>query len=104
MLPNNTWAHSSSRLHDLKSWFRASNPVQHARIELRRYQPIGQPTGREVFPGFVARSVSDPASVLCSAGECAQLWWDARDRIAAAEVAMSFGRRWSANATQPVCA
>lgn len=69
-----------------------------------RYQPIGQPTGREVFPGFVARSASDPASVLGDAGAWARLWWDARDRIAAGEVAMTFGGRWNANATQPVCA
>ena len=29
-----------------------------------RYQPIGQPTGREWFPGFVARSRAPPETVL----------------------------------------
>ncbi len=35
-----------------------------------RYQPIGQPTGRPAFPGFVARSRKRPGDVL----RCAQAW------------------------------
>lgn len=69
-----------------------------------RYQPVGEPTGREVFPGFVARSRSNPASELTDAAEWAQLWWGARDRIAAGDVEMRFGGRWNHNASQPVCA
>ncbi|NNF63216.1 MAG: phytanoyl-CoA dioxygenase [Acidimicrobiia bacterium] len=69
-----------------------------------RYQPIGQPTGRDVFPGFVARSMADPDSVLSDHQQWAQLWWDARDRIASGEVDMRFGGRWNHNSTQPVCA
>lgn len=69
-----------------------------------RYQPIGQPTGRNVFPGFVARSRTHPESVLTDPDEWAQLWWDARDRIAAGEVEMAFGRRWNHNTSHPVCA
>lgn len=69
-----------------------------------RYQPIGQPTGRDVFPGFIARSASDPASALTDAKEWAELWWEARDRIASGEVANKFGGRWNHNSTQPVCA
>ncbi len=69
-----------------------------------RYQPIGQATGRSVFPGFVARSAADPASALTDPAAWAQLWWDARDRIVAGEVEMSFGGRWIHNAIQPVCA
>ncbi len=30
----------------------------------RRCNPIGQPTGREAFPGFVARSRANPDSEL----------------------------------------
>ena len=48
-----------------------------------RYNPIGQPTGRPHFPGFVARSRLNPDSVLDDWREWAQLWRDARDRLAA---------------------
>ena len=46
-----------------------------------RYHPTGEPTGRPMFPGFVARSRSDPASELHSATEWKALWEDARSRI-----------------------
>lgn len=69
-----------------------------------RYQPIGQPTGRDVFPGFVARSASDPGSALTDPAQWAELWWQARDRIVVGEVENKFGGRWNHNATQPVCA
>lgn len=69
-----------------------------------RYQPVGQPTGREVFPGFIARSAANPEAALTDPKEWAELWWDARDRIAAGQVEMKFGQRWVHNATQPVCA
>ncbi len=69
-----------------------------------RYQPVGQPTGRSVFPGFVARSAANPDSVLTDPDEWARLWWNARDRIAGGDVEMKFGTRWNANAAQPVCA
>lgn len=67
-----------------------------------RYQPIGEPTGREVFPGFVARSATH--AVVDDPDEWARLWWGARDRIAAGETAVTFGGRWNANAGQAVCA
>lgn len=69
-----------------------------------RYQPIGEPTGRDVFPGFVARSAAAPDSVLTDPEQWARLWWEARDRIASGEVEMRFGGRWNHNRTQPVCA
>lgn len=69
-----------------------------------RYQPIGQPTGREVFPGFVARSAANPQSALTDAREWADLWWEARDRIVAGQVENRFGGRWNHNANQPMCA
>ncbi len=67
-----------------------------------RYQPIGQPTGRAVFPGFVARSAVRP--VLDDGAAWAQLWWDARDRIAAGRAELRIGGRWDGNAARPVCA
>lgn len=46
-----------------------------------RYQPTSQPTGRPAFPGFVARSRSDPASELRDPVEWARRWNEARERI-----------------------
>lgn len=65
-----------------------------------RYQPIGQPTGRPHFPGFVARSQIDPAQVLRDPDQWAQLWHEARARLAAAEE-QPFNR-W--HGTEAVCA
>ena len=50
-----------------------------------RYQPTGQPTGRPAFPGFIARSAANPASVLRDPAAWAQLWLDTRARLAALE-------------------
>ena len=69
-----------------------------------RYQPIGQPTGRSVFPGFVARSNTHPEEIITDPDEWAALWWQARDRIAGGEVPMYLNARWEANARQPICA
>ncbi len=46
-----------------------------------RYNPVGQPTGREVFPGFVARSRSNPERELHDPEMWAQSWYDARERL-----------------------
>ena len=69
-----------------------------------RYQPIGEPTGRSVFPGFVARSQAQPEQVLTDPKEWAALWWQARDRIVSGQVPWQFNARWDANARLPVCA
>ncbi len=47
-----------------------------------RYQPIGQPTGRPAFPGFVARSTIHPEAILRSPTEWARLWYEARAKLA----------------------
>jgi ectoine hydroxylase-related dioxygenase (phytanoyl-CoA dioxygenase family) len=47
-----------------------------------RYNPTGQPTGRSAFPGFVARSRSDAASVLSDPREWADRWYAARASLA----------------------
>lgn len=65
-----------------------------------RYQPIGQPTGRPMFPGFVARSRRDPASVLADHSVWAGLWREARARLAQGETP-DFSR-WTGN--EAVCA
>ena len=47
-----------------------------------RYSPVGQPTGREEFPGFVARSRANPASELHDPEAWFAMWRDARDNLA----------------------
>lgn len=61
-----------------------------------RYQPIGTPSGRPAFPGFVARSKKNPESVLTDYREWAQLWLDTRTRLA--EQAKPSFNRWSSEA------
>ncbi|GIV80248.1 MAG: hypothetical protein KatS3mg050_4642 [Litorilinea sp.] len=66
-----------------------------------RYNPIGQATGRGAFPGFVARSRSNPDQELRDPAVWARLWYDTRDRLAAEHYNKPFNR-WDGNA--PVCA
>ncbi len=65
-----------------------------------RYQPIGQPTGRPSFPGFVARSAGHPEAVLSNPAEWARMWYEARARLAEQENPSY--NRWSLDAA--VCA
>ena len=65
-----------------------------------RYQPVGQPTGRPAFPGFVARSGSRPEQVLNDPAAWAKLWLDTRERLARRDDPTF--NRWSADAA--VCA
>ena len=54
-----------------------------ARISLDlRYSPIGEPTGRPDFPGFIARSTSAPHTELRDPAVWAQNWMEARRRLA----------------------
>ena len=46
-----------------------------------RYNPTGEPTGRGAFPGFVARSRSNPTSELHDPAEWANLWYETRSRL-----------------------
>jgi hypothetical protein len=65
-----------------------------------RYQPVGQPTGRPSFPGFVARSQARPEAVLNDPSTWARLWLDTRETLARREDPSY--NRWSADS--PVCA
>ncbi len=65
-----------------------------------RYNPIGQPTGREAFPGFVARSAQHPERELRDPAQWTQLWVDARARLSGGP--MGKLNRWRADAA--VCA
>lgn len=50
-----------------------------------RYQPIGQPTGRRWFPGFVARSRANPESELRDADAWSRSWCAARHALASGQ-------------------
>ena len=65
-----------------------------------RYQPIGEPTGRRWFPGFVARSRAHPETELRDAAAWADSWQQARSRLAAGQD-VSFNR-WTQDS--PYCA
>lgn len=65
-----------------------------------RYNPIGQPTGRPAFPGFVARSRQHPETELRDWRAWRDLWREARDRLAA--IQMGRFNRWDSDS--PVCA
>lgn len=65
-----------------------------------RYNPIGQATGRDVFPGFIARSQADPANEQHDAAAWAQDWYDARARLASENIPSY--NRWLSD--DPMCA
>lgn len=65
-----------------------------------RYNPIGQPTGRPAFPGFVARSRQHPETELRDPAGWHTLWQNARDQLASVE--MDRFNRWDKD--NPVCA
>ncbi len=61
-----------------------------------RYSPVGLPTGREVFPGFVARSRRDPESEMRNPASWAANW---RETQMALSTAGSYsGNRFNAGA------
>ncbi len=46
-----------------------------------RYNPVGQATGRNMFPGFVAQSRTNPEQVIRDRESWAKLWLDTRERL-----------------------
>ena len=65
-----------------------------------RFHAVGLPTGRPAFPGFVARSRSNPASELTDAQIWADMWRGARSRLAL--INMGKFNRWEGG--QQICA
>jgi ectoine hydroxylase-related dioxygenase (phytanoyl-CoA dioxygenase family) len=51
-----------------------------------RYNPIGMPTGRDWFPGFVARSQEHPETELHDPLAWKQLWLDAHANLLASQM------------------
>ena len=66
-----------------------------------RYHPIGQPTGRNGYPGFVARSRANPEKELRDPIVWADLWYEAREELAANTDEPVYDR-W--DSTHPGCA
>lgn len=51
-----------------------------------RYNPIGQPTGRSAFPGFVARSAAEPWTELHDPVAWTDMWLAARAHLSGTSV------------------
>jgi len=68
-----------------------------------RYNVTGQMSGRDVFPGFVARSLSDPASELTDAEVWRAAWFAARDELVGRESVL-FNERWKRFSDDAMCA
>ena len=47
-----------------------------------RYNPIAQPTGRPIFPSFVARSRANPSSEFRDSEKWTRMWLEARKKMA----------------------
>ena len=65
-----------------------------------RYNPVGQPTGRGMFPGFVARSKSRPEQELRDPEAWREMWIEARRAFADGE--QPNFNRW--DPSSPACA
>ena len=65
------------------------------------YQPVGQATGRDCLPAFIARSRADPSQEIRDWRRWADLWWEARAYVAANPGAQK-PLRWTG--TQAECA
>lgn len=65
-----------------------------------RYNITGQPTGREHFPDFIARSAKNPDAEFNDPTKWLTMWQDTRARLAAADHISLY--RW--DSTAPYCA
>lgn len=66
-----------------------------------RYNPVGQATGRDIFPGFVAQSRNHPEQVVRDRDSWAKLWLDTRKRLS--KQAENTYNRWG-NVASELCA
>ena len=71
-----------------------------------RYNPIGQNTGREAFPGFVARSRRDSSSELRDPAEWNNMWEETKIRLSSVNSGdpIDIGFRKRADGNQSECA
>lgn len=89
-----------------KTWHGAGpNTSEHLRWSFDlRYQPSGMSTGRDFFPGFLARSASRPQEVLRDAALWRQSWLRAREEISSGVSNAEFNSRWEAYRNHQLCA
>lgn len=89
-----------------KTWHGAGpNTSDHLRWSFDlRYQPAGMSTGRDFFPGFLARSASKPQAVLKDAALWRQSWLRAREEISSGITTAKFNTRWEAYRNHQLCA
>jgi len=89
-----------------KTWHGAGpNTSDHLRWSFDlRYQPSGMSTGRDFFPGFLARSQVSPALVLTDAELWRESWMQARQEISTGATQAVFNSRWLAFRDDPLCA
>ena len=59
-----------------------------------RYHPVGQPSGRPAFPGFIARSRNNPDSELHDPIRWNQLWLSARQNLIDGKYVGKLFRDW----------
>ena len=69
-----------------------------------RYQPAGFPTGRDFFPGFLARSQAHPEQVLSNPEQWAASWQQAKAAIRSGQIKAVFNERWNAYSQHTLCA
>ena len=89
-----------------KTWHGAGpNTSDHLRWSFDlRYQPSGLSTGRDFFPGFLARSQHAPQDVLRDAKMWRESWMRARHEISSGSTEAVFNTRWQAFRDDPLCA
>ena len=68
-----------------------------------RYIVIGQKSGSEIFPGFVARSKADPEYQLRDADLWTEAWCRTRDQLAT-QGEIAFNERWKRFSSHKLCA
>ena len=79
------------------------NKSQEIRFSLDiRYNPIGQATGRDFLPGFIARSRKNPSAELHDPEKWRQSWFAARDDLLSGNVHLPSLHRW--DGTHELCA
>ena len=89
-----------------KTWHGAGpNTSEHLRWSFDlRYQPSGLSTGRDFFPGFLARSQAAPNDVLSDAELWRESWMRARRDISTGSTQAVFNTRWQSFDDDPLCA
>ncbi len=93
LLHRNTWHGAGPNTSDRIRWS----------LDLR-YQPPGYTTGRDCFPGFLARSSINQEQVVNDAATWRALWTKAQHDIVEGRLSAVFNERWHVNRDDTLCA